>query len=157
MEIWDILDKNGTVIGRCNKGEVPNGRYHAVVHLWMRNGEGKFLLSQRAEGKHHPLLWETTGGSVLAGETAEDAARREAMEELGVRVEGLVPFLRFCQGDQIVTVFVTFYSGTDITLRDGETIGWKYASEGELRQMNAKGECMPFTYEESLFAWLSIE
>lgn len=157
MERWDVLDQKGKVIGQCNKGEVPEGCFHLVVHVWMRNGEGKFLLSQRAEGKHHPLLWETAGGSALAGESPEDAARREVKEELGITIEGLSPYRLFRQGNELIVVFVTFYAGTDITLHEGETIAWKYVSEGELRQMNARNLCMPFTYEEELFSWLEVD
>lgn len=157
MEQWDVLDGKGKKIGTCNKGELPEGCFHLVVHVWMRNSEKKFLLSKRAEGKHHALLWETTGGSVLAGESPEDAARREAKEELGIDLESLVPFRLFRTDHEFIVVFVTFYSGTDITLHDGETIAWSYMSEGEILQKHARHEFMPFTYEPELFSWLDIE
>lgn len=48
--------------------------------------DGKFLIGQRPEGKPLAGLWEFPGGKVEAGETPAEAARRECLEETGLRV-----------------------------------------------------------------------
>lgn len=49
--------------------------------------EGKILLSRHRERS----TWETQGGHIEPGETAEEAARRELYEESGVRNARLYP------------------------------------------------------------------
>jgi 8-oxo-dGTP diphosphatase len=46
-----------------------------------------FLLTRRQRGVHLEGMWEFPGGKVHAGESHEDALRRELREELDVDVE----------------------------------------------------------------------
>lgn len=154
MELWKVYDQSGAEIGVCEKGKLPEGALHRVAHLWTIDEGGRFLLSRRAYSKHHGGLWETTGGSVQAGETPEEAAAREAAEELGQHPEELRLFREFFLGREIVTVFYARYTGEPIVLRAGETMDSAFLTKEELRAMHARGECMPFTYEEELFAFL---
>ena len=90
MEIWDLYDREGkTIIGRHIRGnEMPPEGYHLVVHIWIRNPEGKYLMAQRSAGKKtYPLKWECVGGSVLQGESSLHAALREVKEEVGIDLD----------------------------------------------------------------------
>lgn len=49
-------------------------------------GEGQFLLTSRPEGKAYAGYWEFPGGKLEAGETVEQALRRELHEELGITI-----------------------------------------------------------------------
>ena len=48
--------------------------------------DGALLLSTRPEGKPYAGYWEFPGGKIEAGETVEQALRRELIEELGVTI-----------------------------------------------------------------------
>jgi 8-oxo-dGTP diphosphatase len=61
------------------------GKHLRVVAGLIRQ-EGRVLLTQRKPGRHLGLAWEFPGGKVEAGETDEEALRREMREELGVDV-----------------------------------------------------------------------
>ena len=90
MELWDLYTADRQPIGRTmRRGEPrPEGCYNLSVSVWIRNAEGKYLISQRAANKStYPLWWETVGGGVLAGETTQQAAVREVLEEVGITVE----------------------------------------------------------------------
>ena len=89
MEIWDLYDRERNVIGEHIRGnEMPEGGYHLVVHIWIKNPDGKYLMTQRSKTKKTcPLKWECVGGSVLQGETSIHAAFREVKEEVGIDLD----------------------------------------------------------------------
>lgn len=87
IEIWDLYDKQRHLVGRDHiRGEkIPHGCYHLVVHVWIKNRNGEYLISQRsADRSMHSLKWECTGGSALKGEDSLTAALRETKEEIGL-------------------------------------------------------------------------
>ena len=86
-EIWDLYNEKRELTGRdqVRGEEIPQGYYHLVVHVWIRNRCGKYLISQRsADRPTHPLKWECVGGSVLKGEDSLTGALRETKEEVGL-------------------------------------------------------------------------
>lgn len=86
-EIWNLYDENREFIGRDHvRGEqLPIDGYHLVVHVWIRNSKGEYLISQRSANRPtYPLMWECVGGSVVKGEDSLQGAIREAKEEVGV-------------------------------------------------------------------------
>jgi 8-oxo-dGTP diphosphatase len=89
MEDWDVYDENRNKLQKVvTRGKnLAANEFHLVVNVWLKNAKGEFLISQRSTAKTYPLMWETTGGSVLKGETTLDAALRETKEELGINLD----------------------------------------------------------------------
>ena len=48
--------------------------------------DGKFLICQRPAHKARGLLWEFVGGKVEAGESREQALKRECKEEMNIQI-----------------------------------------------------------------------
>ena len=58
-----------------------------AVGILIRRADDALLLSTRPEGKPYAGYWEFPGGKIEAGETVEEALRRELIEELGIAIE----------------------------------------------------------------------
>ena len=87
----DIFNERGDKTGQVlTKSEAHDkGLWHPIVHLWIYNSKGEVLMQKRApQKKVWPNLWDVAvGGHLAAGEAPEDAAIKEAGEELGIKVE----------------------------------------------------------------------
>ena len=90
---------------------------------------GRFLLTSRPEGKVYAGYWEFPGGKLEAGETVEQALRRELHEELGIKIGAARPWnielidypharvrLHFCK--------VFEWSG-EFQMRERQTMSWQ--------------------------------
>ena len=87
MEVWDLYNEKRELTGRIHirSEKVTQGFYHLVVHIWIRNSKGEYLISQRsADRPAYPLMWECVGGSVTKGEGSLTGALRETKEEVGL-------------------------------------------------------------------------
>lgn len=89
-ETIDILTADGTPTGKTAMKSLihQKGYYHNTAHIWFYNSDGHVLLAQRSALKSiYPLLWDiSVAGHVDSGETIEQAAIREASEEIGVLI-----------------------------------------------------------------------
>jgi isopentenyl-diphosphate Delta-isomerase len=86
----DVLTPDGVPTGQViDKAEAHRtGAWHRAAHVWIVSG-GRVLLQRRALIKENwPGKWDVSvAGHVGAGESAIDAAIREAREELGLEIE----------------------------------------------------------------------
>jgi len=158
-ELWDIYDRDGERTGKLHRRGDPlgEGEYHLCVHVWMRMPDGRYLLTRRAPEKPFPGLWETTGGSALAGEDSLDAALREVREETGLRLDperGEMLF-RFW-GDHFLCDVWLFRQALDlaeIRLQPGETCAFCAGDADVVRRFAKDGEFFAFDYLEKLLTW----
>lgn len=157
-ELWDVLDENRSPTGiTIKRGEtLEKGQYHLVVHVWIKNSRGEYLITKRAPGKGFPNMWETTGGSAVAGDDSLAAALRETKEETGLTLSPK-------NGRRIMTykgrdyftdvwLFREDFLLSDVVLQEGETCDADYASPEKIRELNENGSFVPFKYLEELFA-----
>ncbi|WP_347841095.1 NUDIX domain-containing protein [uncultured Draconibacterium sp.] len=89
-EEWvPLVDENGKVTGQAPRSNVHDGSklLHPVVHLHVLNKNGAILLQKRPQHKLiQPGKWDTAvGGHITAGETLEQALKKEAFEEIGLK------------------------------------------------------------------------
>jgi isopentenyldiphosphate isomerase/intracellular septation protein A len=88
-EEWvPLVDEQGRITGRTPRSQVHNGSklLHPVVHLHVVNNNRAILLQKRPMSKLiQPGKWDTAvGGHISAGETLEQALKKEAFEEIGL-------------------------------------------------------------------------
>ena len=93
------------------------------------DAQGRFLLTSRPAGKVYAGYWEFPGGKLEAGETVEQALRRELQEELGITIATALPWkielmdypharvrLHFCK---------VFQWTGDFEMREGQIMAWQ--------------------------------
>lgn len=157
-EIWDIYDKDRNLTGRTHRRGEPltDGEYHLVVHVWIQNSCGQFLLTKRSPNKGFPNMWETTGGSALSGDNSLAAALRETREETGLI---LLPENGKClftyRGSDYITdvwLFRQDFRIEEVVLQEGETCGAMFATKEAILQLKKDGILVPFQYLEEFLA-----
>ena len=72
-------------------GTEPRRHTEVAVGILIR-ADGALLLCTRPEGKAFAGYWEFPGGKLEAGESVEQALRRELQEELGIMIDAAVPW-----------------------------------------------------------------
>lgn len=89
MEVFDLYDGLGNKLDKTMIRGTSNqkGEYHLVVHIWIRNSKGEYLIQQRNKLTDvRPFMWAITGGAVTSGEDSITGAIRETYEELGLEL-----------------------------------------------------------------------
>ena len=135
----------------------PNGQRHEVeivrhapsVVLIPFEDDGRVVLIKQFRAPLGREIWEFPAGRVDAGESAEDAARRECEEEIGrapqrlERIRGLFPTPGFCDEELIffrVSELRPPATGSARQPDEDEYIVTKSLSVSEARAMLTRGE-----------------
>lgn len=113
---------------RPREGGADRKIVDVAVGVLIRPG-GDFLLTSRPTGKVYEGFWEFPGGKLEAGETVEQALRRELMEEIGITIGAvqawkveLVDYphalvrLNFCR---------VFEWAGELHMREGQSFAWQ--------------------------------
>lgn len=152
-ELWDIYDKDKKKTEKTIEREgvqLKEGEYHIVVTGVIINSQNKILISKRAAHKKYPLMWECSGGSILAGETSLEGIIREIREELGLHfTKKDAIFLKEMRRDKILPDFKDIWlfkkdiNEKEITFPDGEATDYKWVTIEEFIDMYNKKEIIP--------------
>ncbi len=151
-EVWDVYDVNRQKTGRTIVREQSwgNEKYHLIVHVGIFNSQGQMLIQKRCHDKHAwPELWDlSAGGSALAGEESWQAAERETLEEIGLKLN-----LREVRPHFTINYergFDDFYAVTmdaeidTLTLQASEVAEAKWAALDEIREMESRHIFVPY-------------
>ena len=146
MEFNDIYDENRNLTGKVHKRGTSwqPGENGVVVCVWVYDGRGHLLLTQRAKGKSFAGTWENSGGAVKAGETSREAIARELYEETGIKAEP--EEFELLDTDRDRNIFYDHYCLKrrvrlkDIVLLPGETTDVMWASFGKVHWMIRTGK-----------------
>lgn len=141
-EDFPLVDESGNVVGRATRKFCHSGSMalHPVIHLHILSHDGRLYLQKRSMKKDiAPGLWDTAvGGHVDYGESLEEAVRREAHEELGLRFRTEPRFLfqyvwQSSRERELVTAFHIVYNGK-LTPDHDEVDEGRFWTYEELRQ-----------------------
>jgi isopentenyldiphosphate isomerase len=141
-----IVDENDQVIGAMNRAEaVEQGKIVRIVRILLLNSKGELFIQKRAENVDYPGLWDqSAGGHVDEGEDYLTAAKRELLEEIGLKDVKLKEITRYYSEfeykDRKRRRFNTLYasvSDAPLKLDPEELAGGKWVSQTELDQMMA--------------------
>ena len=88
MEMLDIVNEHDQVIGQKNRSEVyrEHLKNFRVINAFLVNSKNEIWIPRRSDTKKlFPLCLDTSvGGHVSAGESYEEAFKRELQEELNI-------------------------------------------------------------------------
>ena len=151
-EVWDVYDVNRQKTGKTIVREQSwgNEKYHLIVDVGIFNGQGQMLIQKRCHKKRAwPDLWDlSAGGSALAGEESWQAAERETLEELGVKLN-----LRDVRPHFTINYergFDDFYAAEmdlaidSLALQASEVAEARWASLDEIRKMEGEHSFTPY-------------
>lgn len=139
-EIMDLIDEEDEVIGTASRKEIrEQNLFHRGVIIFVFNSDGNLFVQKRSKNKDlYPGKYDLScSGAVNTEESYEDAACREAEEELGI--SGPLTFVRRIRyKDEKVNYLAHIYCvlyDNEIKLNDGEIESGKFVSLEELKKM----------------------
>jgi isopentenyl-diphosphate Delta-isomerase len=150
IEYLDIVDEDDEVIGRDTRKNVhANHQIHRGIHVFVLNIKGEILLQRRSDTKdYYPGFYDSSvGAQVISGETYEECALRETMEELGFKPNDLAIICDYnsysSRQKEKRRLFITYSKGNfKIDPKEVESVKW-YSPE-EIKKEIDKG-IMKFT------------
>ncbi len=141
-ELLDIVDEDNAVVGQATRGEAhAGGLLHRCVLAQLITSGGEWILVRQAADRQDAGQWVSPmGGHVNAGESMEDALRREVLEELGLadfqhRFVGNVIYRRTVLGrdENHYFIFYEIFSDAEPVLNE-ESVEYKRFSKNELKE-----------------------
>ena len=167
MEFWDIYDENKQLTGRKMKRNdwcLKEGEYHLTVLGVIARPDGTFLITKRVMTKAWaPGWWEVSGGGVQAGESSEEAVRREVKEETGLDVRnaegGYALTYKRVNPDEGDNYFVDVYrfvmdiDEKDVSFQEAEIDGHMFATREQIESFAKEGKFLHYDSIKQVFSF----
>ena len=148
-KLIDIVDDNDNVTGQATWEEMhEKSLLHRSANVFIFNSKGEIFLHRRNRSLPlYPGMYDVkAGGIVQAGESYEEAARRELKEDLGIegaKLEYLFSLkFRSPHDNNNRKVFRCVYDG-EIRLQEEEIESGRFVTVIEARKMMAEGKLSP--------------
>jgi isopentenyldiphosphate isomerase len=147
--LWNV-DEKDEPLGRIERDEAhAQAVRHCAGVVMLRDAEGRVFLTRRAASKRiFPNTYDTSASFHVAhGESYEDAAYREALEELGLR-NPLQVLGKLSHDDppehQFIMVFTMEHRGEAIVLDPSEAADGRFDSRAEVERIATEELCTPW-------------
>lgn len=150
MSKWDLYDKNfkntGIVIDEID--EIPDGKYHYSVNVWIINSKNQVLLIRNTlnHNIHYPGFWNSINGNVISTKLPIDACVKAVHDKIGLdyRNEDFIKIDTKLR-DPYHYIYETYIVKKDINLNeiefiDSTAVQAKWVDLNELYNMIENGE-----------------
>lgn len=146
VELFDIYNEDNEPLGIVKpRSEVHrDGDWHRVVHIYVRNDAGQYLIHLRSPKKDlEANSWDTRfGGHIQAGHDYDETAVREIEEEIGLQVSTndlIVGGMRDYNGEtnkEHAKFYFYNYNGDikDLTFNDNEVMMVEWMTPDDIRK-----------------------
>ena len=166
MEYWDIYDAEKRLTGRTMKRNdwcLKDGEYHLTVLGVVARPDGTYLITKRVMTKAWaPGWWEVSGGAAQAGESSEEAVRREVREETGLDISNAEGGYVFTykrenpgEGDNYFVdcyLFTLPFAPEHVKIRSNEALEYKLATLEEIQELARAGIFLHYDSIKGVFA-----
>lgn len=143
---------------------LKEGEYHLTVLGVIARPDGTFLITKRVMTKAWaPGWWEVSGGGVQAGESSEEAVRREVKEETGLDVRNAEGGYAFTykrvnpdEGDNYfvdVYRFVMDIDEKDVSFQEAEIDGHMFATREQIESFAKEGKFLHYDSIKQVFSF----
>lgn len=149
LDIYDI-NRQKTEKNIIRWSHINDDEFISVVHVCVFDKAGRLLIQKRASGVvSYENMWDIScGGAVSMGETSQESAARELMEELGLsyQFDGIRPkfTINFRHGFQDYYVIDMDITEKDVILQKEEVQEAKFATLDEINSLIDNGLFIPY-------------
>lgn len=159
MEVWDIYDNYRQKTRRTlERGDlIANGDYHLVIHVWIINDKGEFLIQKRQSWKtSSPDMWDcSVAGCTVSGEDTKETAIRETKEELGINldIDKSMAFFTIKSSSIFDDIWIVRQNImiSDLKLQYAEVAAAKWVNQSVIKQLILDGEFIKYDFIEKIF------
>ena len=148
-ELIDVVDDDDNVVRQATWNEMhKKGLTHRSANVFIFNSNGEIFVHKRAKNLElYPGMHDVKmGGIAKAGESYEDAAKRELKEEAGIENSKLIYLFSFKfrskQNNNNRKVFICIYDGK-MKLQKEEVESGRFMTIAEAKKMQKEGMLSP--------------